>query len=68
MCHQQSIVFAYNISLLSSVLGLMFYFGTNILLDICMLASFLLKQIFLYDVGYDVPISWDGSVCPVFVA
>jgi len=22
----------------------------------------------MYDVGYDVPTSWHGSVCPVYVA
>ena len=32
-----------------------------------MLASILLKQIFIHDVGYDVPTSWHGSVCPVCV-
>jgi len=32
------------------------------------LTSLLLKQIFMYDVGYDVPISWHDSVCPVCVA
>jgi hypothetical protein len=32
------------------------------------LASLLPKQIFLYDVGYDVPTSWHSSVCPVCVA
>jgi len=25
----------------------------------------LAKTIFMYDVGYDVPTSWHGSVCPV---
>jgi len=28
----------------------------------------LLKQILMYDVGYDVPTSWHGSVCPIYVA
>jgi len=28
----------------------------------------LLKQILMYDVGYDVPTSWHNSVCPVYVA
>jgi len=32
------------------------------------LASLLLKQIFLYDVGYGVPTSWHGSVCTVCMA
>jgi len=25
-------------------------------------------QILMYDIGYDVPTSWHGSVCPVYVA
>jgi len=37
------------------------------MLDIYVLASLLLKPIFLYDVGHDVPTSWHGSVCPVCV-
>jgi len=37
-------------------------------LDICMLASLLLKQIFMQDVGYDVPTCGYGSVCPDFVS
>jgi len=37
------------------------------MLDICMLASLLLKQIFKCDVGHDVPTSWQGSVYPVHV-
>jgi len=32
-----------------------------------MLASLLLKQIFMQNVGYDVPTCWYGSVCPDFV-
>jgi len=35
-------------------------------LGIWVLASLLLKQILMY-VGYDVPTSWHGSVCPVYV-
>ena len=31
------------------------------------LASLLLKQIFIHDVGYDVPTSWHSSMCPVCV-
>jgi hypothetical protein len=31
------------------------------------LASFLLIQILLFDVGYNVPTSWHGSVCLVYV-
>jgi len=38
------------------------------LLGIWVLTSLLLKQILTYDVGYDVPTSWHGSVCPVCVA
>ena len=33
----------------------------------CSRASLLLKQILMYDVIYDVPTSWHGSVCPVYV-
>jgi len=36
-------------------------------LDICILASLLLKQIFMHDVGYDVPTFRYGSMCPVYV-
>jgi len=25
-------------------------------------------QILMYDIGYDVPTSWHGLVCPVYVA
>jgi len=33
------------------------------MLDICILASFLLKQIFKIDIGHDFPTSLYGSVC-----
>ena len=38
------------------------------LLDICLLASLLIKQICMQDVGYDVPTCGYGSVCPGFVS
>jgi len=39
-------------------------FARGRLLDICMLAALLLKQIFKCDVGHNVPTSWHGSVYP----
>jgi len=43
--------------------------GENLLCSVFgVLASLLLKQILLYDVGYNVPTFWHGSVCLVFVA
>ena len=37
------------------------------MLDICVLTSLLLKQIFMYDVEYNVPTSWHGFQCTLFV-
>jgi len=39
----------------------------NTRLDICILISLLLKQIFKQDVGHNVSTCWHGSVCPDYV-